>query len=110
MKELRILTQKKCPITDDYGRNGAKIEVVDFSNQTCLVKACTGVDIMICTIGCGPGTDDSKRNLLNALTAANVGVYFPSEFGVNHYTRAKHYVHPVFEGLQLKLLIYFLKT
>ncbi|KAJ5115518.1 hypothetical protein NUU61_001277 [Penicillium alfredii] len=64
-----------------------------------LVEALSGVQILVNTVG--PSGHSFKEKLLQALPHTGVQVYFPSEFGVDHYvhdflhlewdTKKKHY-------------------
>lgn len=45
----------------------------------------------------GENLKESRLAILGALELANVKIYFPSEFGGNHYKRTKR-IHPDFEG------------
>lgn len=48
-----------------------------------LVKALQGVQVLVNTVG--PSGHSFKEKLLQALPQTDVQVYFPSEFGVDHY-------------------------
>ncbi|KAL5358550.1 isoflavone reductase family protein [Aspergillus floccosus] len=51
--------------------------------ETHLPEALQGIDILVNTIGASG--HEFKEKLLRALPNTNVQVYFPSEFGVDHY-------------------------
>lgn len=55
------------------------------------------MDIVVSTLGTNQeGIENVKNSLLDALVKAKVKVYFPSEFGTNHYKTK--YDHPLFVG------------
>lgn len=43
--------------------------------QNDLIAALEGCDVVICTIGTGPGTDESKKALLAAIREVRVKVF-----------------------------------
>ncbi|OXA60691.1 isoflavone reductase-like protein [Folsomia candida] len=98
LSELRVLSTKSSDITKGFADQGVKVQIVDFTATPTLVAAFTGIDIVVSTLGTGPGTKESKLAILDALAASKVKIYFPSEFGTNHYDRCKNYQHDVFEA------------
>ncbi|KAJ9663615.1 hypothetical protein H2201_005576 [Coniosporium apollinis] len=65
----------------------ATIRIYDENN---LAASFTGVDVLINAIG--PSGHDFKDRLLRALPDSSVKIYFPSEFGVDHYVH--DFPHP----------------
>jgi uncharacterized protein YbjT (DUF2867 family) len=97
-KEIRVLSTKRSETIEHFEKQGAKAYIVDFANVSTLVEAFTGVDVVVSCLGTkGEGVKASKNAILDALVQAGVKVYFPSEFGTNHYSRVKNYEHEVFE-------------
>ncbi|ODN00923.1 Isoflavone reductase-like protein [Orchesella cincta] len=100
LNELRVLTVQeklKSEQIQSYVTSGAKAMVVDFKKVSTVTTALTGVDAVVSTIGTGDGIEDVKTALLDAMVAAKVKLYFPSEFGTNHY-KFLNYNHPFFDG------------
>jgi len=96
--EVRVLSTKKSETIEKLTSQGATLSLVDYSSVPSLVTALTGIDIVISCMGTGDGVEESKTNLLDALVQVGVKVYFPSEFGTNHYTRVPCNLstHPIF--------------
>ncbi|ODN00922.1 Isoflavone reductase P3 [Orchesella cincta] len=101
LKELRVLTSEaklNSQLVQGYKASGAKAVPVDYTDVSSVTTALSGVDAVVSTLGSGgEGIDNVKTTLLDALVAAKVKLYFPSEFGTNHY-KYLDYKHPAFEG------------
>jgi hypothetical protein len=89
VKEVRILASSKALVEGEKGVAlkdvGATVVVVNFGRKETLVAALKGVDVVICAMGTGPGSVEARRLLLEAMVMTGVDVYFPSEWGTNHY-------------------------
>ncbi|ODN00925.1 Isoflavone reductase-like protein [Orchesella cincta] len=100
LKELRVLTAPEklnSEIIQSYVSAGAKAISVDYKQVSSVTTALNGVDVVVSTLGLGEGVEDVRTQLLDALVAAKVKLYFPSEYGANHY-KFLNYNHPLFEG------------
>ncbi|CAL8126578.1 unnamed protein product [Orchesella dallaii] len=100
LQEVRVLTVKEklnSQQLQSYATSGAKVVTVDYKNVSTVSMAFQGVDAVVSTLGTGEGIEDVKTVLLDALVAAKVKLYFPSEFGTNHY-KCPNYSHPLFDG------------
>lgn len=86
VKEVRILTAKASDKSKQFEEQGAKVVQVDFERKESLVRGLRNVDVVICAMGTGPGSVQSRRLLLEAMAMTGVDVYFPSEWGTNHYS------------------------
>lgn len=98
LQEVRILSTKSSDVVQEFKSKGAVPFIVDFKNVDTLVKAFTGADVVLSTLGTGAGVSESKAAILTALTRAKTKIYFASEWGTNHYTRCKNYKHELFES------------
>ncbi|CAL8114290.1 unnamed protein product [Orchesella dallaii] len=100
LKEVRVLTAEaklNSQQVQSYVASGAKAFTVDYSDISTVTAALKGVDAVVSTLGSGEGIEKVKTTLLDALVATKVKLYFPSEFGTNHY-KYPNYDHPAFEG------------
>lgn len=71
---------------------------MNYTNVSNVATALNGVDVVVSTLGTrDEAIDNVKATLLDALEAAKVKIYFPSEFGTNHY-KITNYKHPTFEA------------
>lgn len=100
LKEVRVLfaeAKKNSEIVQGYVASGAKAFPVDYTNVSSVAAALNGVDVAVSALGTlGEGVDNIFKTLLDALVAAKVKIYFPSEFGTDHY-KYLNYKHPNFE-------------
>ncbi|PWY92043.1 NAD(P)-binding protein [Aspergillus heteromorphus CBS 117.55] len=82
-------------LKDPYPTTNTTIKVTTrtYSYET-LPTALQGIDILINAIG--PSGHAFKETLLRALPHTSVQVYFPSEFGVNHYIH--DFAHPEWDA------------
>lgn len=76
-----ILLSRNEPSPESFQGSG-KYTIRKYDEDN-LVDALRGVQILINTVG--PSGHSFKGKLLQALPHTNVQVYFPSEFGVDHY-------------------------
>ncbi|KAI9894015.1 MAG: hypothetical protein M1814_004785 [Vezdaea aestivalis] len=76
-----LLTRKASPQTDEWKSRGATIVQYDEPN---LPKSLEGVDVLINTVGSSGKA--FKDALVRSLKETKVSVYFPSEFGADHYS------------------------
>jgi replicative DNA helicase len=86
VKEVRIITSKVSDKSKEFEAQGAKVVQVDFERKDSLVNGLRNVDVVICAMGTGPGSVQSRRLLLEAMAMTGVDVYFPTEWGTNHYS------------------------
>jgi uncharacterized protein YbjT (DUF2867 family) len=86
VKEVRLLTSKISDKSKEFEGQGANVVEVDYTRKESIVKGLRNVDVLISAMGTGPGTVDARRLLLEAMAMVGVDVYFPSEFGTNHYS------------------------
>lgn len=68
---------------------------MDYKNTSTVTTALQGVDVLVSALGT-EGVDEVRETIIKASVEAGVKVYFPSEFGTNHYQIS--YQHPLFEG------------
>lgn len=77
---------------------------MDYTNVSTVTAALNGVDVVVSALGTrDEGITNVKATLLDALVAAKVKVYFPSEFGTNFY-KFTNYKHPTFEAKEKHFL------
>ncbi|CAL8114292.1 unnamed protein product [Orchesella dallaii] len=104
LKEVRVLTTEaklNSQQIQDYASSGAKAFAIDYANVSTVTAALKGVDAVVSTLGPGgEGIENVKTTLIDALVAAKVKLYFPSEFGTNHY-KYTNYSHPLFDGKRM---------
>ncbi|KAM0274941.1 hypothetical protein ACHAQH_007709 [Verticillium albo-atrum] len=79
-RELILLARSESEKTREFKSKGATVRVY---SEDDLKPALEGVDVLINTVG--PTGHHFKEKLLRALPQSSVKVYFPSEFGVDHY-------------------------
>ncbi|KAH7369170.1 isoflavone reductase family protein [Plectosphaerella cucumerina] len=79
-RDLIVLARAESDKTRGFQSQGATVRVYSEDN---LTKALDGVDVLINTVG--PSGHHFKEKLLRALPQTSVKLYFPSEFGVDHY-------------------------
>ncbi|KAF9887640.1 hypothetical protein FE257_009733 [Aspergillus nanangensis] len=81
--EIVLLTrQERLPAGHKPESGSVKVTLRPYSENH-LAEALKGVDILVNTIGASG--HEFKEKLLRSLPQTNVRVYFPSEFGVDHY-------------------------
>ncbi|EAW12303.1 isoflavone reductase family protein [Aspergillus clavatus NRRL 1] len=81
--EIIVLSRDKNPtLPKQYDDRGATLTIRTY-DETNLPAALDGVNILVNTIGASGHA--FKEKLLRALPQTGVQVYFPSEFGVDHY-------------------------
>jgi len=88
---VHVTTTKDSELVRSFEAAGAQIFITDYSTVESLKQALARVDVVVSLIGPGPETKESKSVVVEALKVAGTKVYFPSEFGTNHYTRMKNY-------------------
>lgn len=79
-RELIVLARAESDKTREFQSQGASVRIYSEDN---LPKALDGVDVLINTVG--PSGHHFKEAMLRALPQTSVKLYFPSEFGVDHY-------------------------
>lgn len=66
---------------DGFKEHGAKIVSADFGDETALVKALAGIDVILSAMN-GPGLGEQVP-VIKAAAKAGVKRFIPSEFGIN---------------------------
>ncbi|KAK8927899.1 hypothetical protein H634G_05532 [Metarhizium anisopliae BRIP 53293] len=79
-QDIVVLARAESKAAAELAAAGAKLRVYDEDN---LAQSLQGVDVLISVVG--PSGHAFKEKLLRSLPATSVSLYFPSEFGVNHY-------------------------
>ncbi|KAK2601988.1 hypothetical protein QQS21_004414 [Conoideocrella luteorostrata] len=79
-QEVIILVRSESQCTASLVSAGAKLRTYNEEN---LEQSLQGVDVLVNAVG--PSGHAFKEKLLRALPLTAVKLYFPSEFGVNHY-------------------------
>ncbi|KAJ5905196.1 uncharacterized protein N7473_002112 [Penicillium subrubescens] len=77
-----ILLSRNKPSPESTPKTGGRYTTRKYDEDN-LVDALRGVQILVNTVG--PSGHSFKEKLLHALPHTDVQVYFPSEFGVDHY-------------------------
>ncbi|GKZ29267.1 hypothetical protein AbraIFM66950_004073 [Aspergillus brasiliensis] len=77
--------QPPAGIPDDTHSNSPKLTIRNYTedDETSITHALHGAHILINTVG--PSGHSFKEKLLHAVSKTDIQLYFPSEFGVNHY-------------------------
>ncbi|KAF5703117.1 isoflavone reductase family [Fusarium globosum] len=78
--DIIVLARSRSPKAENLVKNGASLRLYTEEN---LQEALAGVDILINTVG--PSGHHFKETLLRSIPGSGVKLYFPSEFGVDHY-------------------------
>lgn len=65
------------------------------AHQGSIIQALDGVDVLVSSLGHGPAVADFESHLLAAIPRTDVQAYFPSEYGVDHYTHT--FSHPLWD-------------
>ncbi|KAH7399695.1 hypothetical protein BKA66DRAFT_452386 [Pyrenochaeta sp. MPI-SDFR-AT-0127] len=78
--DVIVLARSESPKTEELISLGAKLRL--YSEDT-LETVLRDVDAVVNVVG--PSGHDFKMRLLRCLPLTSVSLYFPSEFGVNHY-------------------------
>ncbi|KAM0328014.1 hypothetical protein ACHAQA_005413 [Verticillium albo-atrum] len=79
-RDVIVLARSESPRTQELVSQGAKLRLYSEEN---LETALQDVDVLINTVG--PSGHHFKEKLLRCLPSTSVKLYFPSEFGVDHY-------------------------
>ncbi|KAF4972236.1 hypothetical protein FSARC_1133 [Fusarium sarcochroum] len=78
--DVILLARSRSPNAEKLVQHGASLRLYAENN---LGEALTGVDVLINTVG--PTGHHFKEALLRSIVGSDVKLYFPSEFGVDHY-------------------------
>ncbi|KAF4994531.1 hypothetical protein FGRMN_5741 [Fusarium graminum] len=78
--DVIVLARSRSPKTEDLVNRGASLRLYAEDN---LTQALNGVNVLINTVG--PSGHHFKEALLRSIPGSSVKLYFPSEFGVDHY-------------------------
>ncbi|KAM0549196.1 hypothetical protein ACHAPJ_009505 [Fusarium lateritium] len=78
--DVIVLARSRSPKAENLVKHGASLRLYAEDN---LGEALAGVDVLINTVG--PSGHHFKEALLRSIPASDVKLYFPSEFGVDHY-------------------------
>ncbi|KAF5656804.1 isoflavone reductase family [Fusarium heterosporum] len=78
--DVIVLARSQSPKTEELVKRGASLRLYAEDN---LKEALYGVDVLINTVG--PSGHHFKEALLRSIPGSSVKLYFPSEFGVDHY-------------------------
>ncbi|TVY67177.1 Isoflavone reductase-like protein TP7 [Fusarium oxysporum f. sp. cubense] len=78
--DIIVLARSRSPKAENLVKHGASLRLYAEEN---LQEALTGVDVLINTVG--PSGHHFKEALLRSIPGSGVKLYFPSEFGVDHY-------------------------
>ncbi|CAG8154081.1 unnamed protein product [Penicillium nalgiovense] len=88
--EIILLSRNEsCLFQPSSSETGVKLSTRGY-NENNLKEALQGIQILVNTIG--PAGHDFGTKLADALPGTHIRVYFPSEFGVDHY--AHDFAHP----------------
>ncbi|CAI7661629.1 unnamed protein product [Penicillium discolor] len=80
--EIILSGNESCLFQPSSSQSGVKLTTHRY-NETNLEESLQGVQILVNTIG--PAGHDFKTKIAAAPPQTNIRVYFPSEFGVDHY-------------------------
>ncbi|KAJ5504154.1 hypothetical protein N7463_007028 [Penicillium fimorum] len=81
--EIILLSRNEsCLFQPSSSQAGVKLTTRRY-NEHNLEEALQGIQILVNTVG--PAGHDFKANIVVALPRTDIRVYFPSEFGVDHY-------------------------
>ncbi|EXA45740.1 hypothetical protein FOQG_09304 [Fusarium oxysporum f. sp. raphani 54005] len=78
--DIIVLARSRSPKAENLVKHGASLRLYAEEN---LQEALAGVDVLINTVG--PSGHHFKEALLRSIPGSGVKLYFPSEFGVDHY-------------------------
>ncbi|KAM0345661.1 hypothetical protein ACHAPU_006315 [Fusarium lateritium] len=78
--DVIVLARSRSPKVEHLIKHGASLRLYAEDN---LKEALDGVDVLINTVG--PSGHHFKEALLRSIPGSSVKLYFPSEFGVDHY-------------------------
>ncbi|KAF5664529.1 isoflavone reductase family [Fusarium denticulatum] len=78
--DIIILARSRSSKAENLIERGASLRLYTEEN---LEEALAGVDVLINTVG--PSGHHFKESLLRSIPGSGVKLYFPSEFGVDHY-------------------------
>ncbi|KAM0283566.1 hypothetical protein ACHAQK_003695 [Fusarium lateritium] len=78
--DVIVLARNRSPNAENLAKQGATLRLYAEDN---LGEALVGVDVLINTVG--PSGHHFKEALLRSIPTSDVKLYFPSEFGVDHY-------------------------
>ncbi|CAG8906455.1 unnamed protein product [Penicillium egyptiacum] len=88
--EIILLSRNEsCLFQPSSSQSGVKLTTRRY-NENNLEEALQGIQILVNTIG--PAGHYFKTKLADALPRTNIRVYFPSEFGIDHY--GHDFAHP----------------
>ncbi|KAF5639737.1 isoflavone reductase family [Fusarium tjaetaba] len=78
--DIIVLARSRSPKAENLIKRGASLRLY---TEDSLEEALAGVDVLINTVG--PSGHHFKESLLRSIPASGVKLYFPCEFGVDHY-------------------------
>ncbi|KAF4437780.1 isoflavone reductase family [Fusarium acutatum] len=78
--DIIVLARSSSPKAENLVKHGASLRLYTEEN---LEEALAGIDVLINTVG--PSGHHFKESLLRSIPGSSVKLYFPSEFGVDHY-------------------------
>jgi len=65
----------------EWVTQGAKFAIIDYNDQSTLLGAFDGVDVVISAVSGGPDVIQGQKVLADAAKAAGVKIFAPSEYG-----------------------------
>ncbi|CAE6522470.1 unnamed protein product [Rhizoctonia solani] len=81
--QVRLLARSESIETapyQEYKKRGAELHSISYDDETSIIKALDGADVLISTIGAA-GLISAQVPLVKAAKIAGVKVFFPSEYG-----------------------------